>query len=135
MGRKFLTNIELQNAGSLSSPVSGFTSLGSKSDGIYQKNSAGTEKRLANVDLDASATAPTNPTLNQVWNDTTNNVFKRWNGSAWGIVNEVPKLKIGGVNLLSTKKLEGGALERTFLYRCDSELIKCSEDYYKLDNE
>lgn len=33
----------------------------------------------------ASATAPTNPDVNDVWIDLTTNVIKTWNGTAWAV--------------------------------------------------
>ena len=50
-------------------------------------------------DITTGSSAPTTPVVNQLWCDTsiTPNQLKKWNGSAWEIVNEV---KVGGRNLL-----------------------------------
>lgn len=57
-------------------------------------------------DINIQTTAPSSPVVNQLWLDTslTPNQLKKWDGSAWVIVNEV---RVGGRNLLPSKPTNG----------------------------
>lgn len=55
------------------------TTTGSPCQQVTLVASDGTTVQTATV----ATSAPTNPILNQLWEDSTNELWKRWNGSAW----------------------------------------------------